>query len=338
MSFDGIVGGITPRVASKIISAVIAFALTVAGVRGYGLITAAKEGESEENGGGNDGSVQTGADADEETKQEKEKLFTENGAINLSGETGAESVLLCDMSKMSIIAQKNKEKVINCGDISVFATALLISRAIDDGKISEDEYAVCPASAQKRANYSLSSSVLSVGKKMTVRDILRCMIYQRGSSFAYTLAVHLSGSEEAFVSELNALAASLSMRGTAFTNVCGENDGVAKTTAYDAALLLRAFLNDSRLRKSFCSSERITLKNGDGQSSIYLTVANDFFVSSCTESQARADGISGGKTGSLGDGGWAVVLFSGGDSEYMIITLSCQSPYSEALKIYAAYL
>ncbi len=336
MNFEGIIGGLNPRVSSKIISAVIAFALTVAGVRGYGLITAAKEGESEDSGG-NNGSVQTGADADEVTKQE-EKLFTENGAINLSGETGAEAALLCNMSKMNIIAQKNNGKVINCGDISVFATALLVSRAIDNGKISEDDYAVCPASAQKRANYSFSSSVLSVGKKMTVRDILRCMIYQRGSSFAYTLAVHISGSEEAFVSELNALAASLSMTGTAFTNVCGEDDGVAKTTAYDAAVLLRAFLNDSRLRKIFCSSERITLKNGDGQSSIYLTVANDFFVSSCTESQARADGISGGKTGSLGDGGWAVVLFSGGDSEYMIITLNCQSPYSEALKIYAAYL
>lgn len=337
MSFDGIVGGLTPRVSSKIISAVLAFVLTLGGLKSFELIRNRDRGDGGEKVSDGDGSVETGAEP-EKNENSGEKLFSDADAVNITGETSADAVLFCNMTKMHIVAQKEKEKVINCGDASVFAAAILVSRAIDSGKISGDEYAVCPASAQKRTNYSLSSRVLYVGKKMTVNDILKCMLYQRGSSFAYTLAVHISGSEEAFVSELNTLSAELSMTGTAFTNVCGEDDGVAKTTAYDLALLLRAFLNDARLKDIFCSSERFTLKSGEEQSSIYITVANDFFVSSCTESQARADGILGGKLGVQGDGRWSVVLFSSDGDEYLMITLNCQSPYSETLKLYAAYL
>lgn len=336
MNFERLFDVFTPRVSSKIISMVLALAITVAGLKGFEYISSQKKTE-ENNENGTEETVQTDV-PQEEGKAETEKIFSDDGALDISVDMTLGSALLCDMTKMRIVAQKEKEEVINCGEISVFATALLVSRAIDSGRIGENDYAVCPASAQKRPNYSVSGSVLSVGKKMTVRDILRCMIYQRGSSFAYTLAVHVSGSEEAFVSELNAMSSELKMSGTAFTNVCGEDDGIAKTTVYDAALLFKAFLNDQRLRNIFCSSERLVISGGEGQSSIYLTVANDFFVSTCTESQARADGVLGGKIGMLRDGKWSAVLFTKGESEYMIITLGSTTPYSDTLKIYATYL
>ncbi len=336
MNIYGIFDTLTPRVCSRIISLVIAFILTFGGFKGYEAISALKtHGEKPEEGAGD--TLQSGA-VGTAGKNEGEKIFSDEGARDVSGEVSAEGALFCDVSNMKIIAQKEKTKVINCGDLSVFATALLVSRAIDSGRINETDFAVCPASAQKRPNYQLSAGVLPVGKKMMVKDILRCLIYQRGSSFAYTLAVHISGSEEAFVSELNALAAELKMTETAFASVCGDEDGISKTTVLDTAVLLKAFLSDARLKGIFCSSEPLTVKSNEAISSVYLTVANDFFVSNCTEGQARADGISGGKVGAVGSGRWSAVLFTKGEIEYLAITVNSPSPYAEILKLYAALL
>ena len=328
---------LTPRICSRIISAIIALTVTFAGFKGYELIKIKKntEGGTDAKGEGGGETVEVGT-APEENKGNSEKVFSEENAVTVSGEINAEAVIICNMSGLQIIAEKEKKKVISCGELAVFATALLTSRAIDSGRISETEYAVCPANAQKKPNYSASSGVFSVGEKMTVKDILRCMLYQRGSSYAYTLAVHISGSEESFVSELNTLSAELKMTETAFTNVCGLDDGVAKTTAYDMAILMKHFLSDGRLKGLFSSMERLTV--GEGFGSVYLTVANDFFVSSCTESQAKADGILGGKIGIHVSGGWSAVLFSRGESEYLVITLGSPSPYSETLKLCASYL
>ena len=335
MFFEGFFDTVSPRISSKIISGLLALVITLGGMKGYDVIAAKKlaTGDVQENG-----ENIPAAGTPEQGSTEGEKVFTDTDAAVLSGETLAESVLLYDVGKVHIIAKKEEIKVISCGDMSVLASAVLVSRAIDSGRVSESEYAVCPASAQKRPNYLPSSSILSVGKKMTVKDILKCMIYQKGSSFAYTLAVHISGSEEAFVSELNALAAELKLSGTAFTNVCGEDDGIAKTTAYDIGVLMKHFLADARLKAIFCSNEKLTVGAGETGGSVYLTVANDFFVSSCTEGQAKADGIVGGKVGTLGEKKWSIVLFSKGEGEYLSVTLGCVSPYSEALKIYALLL
>ena len=336
MHLDGFFDTVSPKVGSKIVSAVIALLLTFGGFKGYDVISAVKLPDGKTDGGSAEpGGAETAVTPE---KNEEEKIFSEEGAKDVSGEVNAESALFCDITNMKIIAQKEKEKVISCGELSVFATALLVSRAIDSGKVNETDYAVCPASAQRKANYQLSSSILPVGKKMMIKDILRCMIYQRGSSFAYTLAVHISGSEESFVSELNALAAELKMSGTAFSGVCGEADTVGKTTALDTAILLKAFMSDTRLKSIFCSNDPLAIKNSETVSSVYLTVTNDFFVSNCTEGQANADGISGGKVGNIGSGKWSAVLFSKGGCEYVVIAVNSPSPYSETLKLYAAHL
>lgn len=336
MQLDGFFDTVSPKVGSKIVSAVIALLITFGGFKGYDVISAVKLSDGKTEGGS-----ETTEDLETAAPSEKptvEKIFFEDGAKELSGEVSAEGVAFCDITNMNIIAQKEKEKVISCGEITVFATALLVSRAIDSGRVSETDYAVCPASAQRKNGYQLSSAILPVGKKMMIKDILRCMIYQRGSSFAYTLAVHISGSEESFVSELNALAAELKMSGTAFSGVCGEVDTVSKTTALDTAILLKAFISDTRLKGIFCSNEPLAIKNSETVSSVYLTVANDFFVSNCTEGQANADGISGGKIGNIGSGKWSAVLFSKDGTEYVVVVLNSPSPYSETLKLYAAYI
>ena len=333
MNTKGILGIFSPRVTSKVISFTLALVITLGSAKVYEALA-----KKDTLGDGNNGGVTDTGSVSETAKGDGKDHFSDEGAKTLSGEYASDCVLVLDSNKMNIIAEKNKEKVISCGDLSLFAVALLTSRAIDSGRITENEYAVCPASAQKRPGYQLSSAILSVGKRMTVGDILRCMIYQQGAAFAYTLAVHISGSEEAFLSELNALMGDLKTVNTAFASVCGDDDGISKTTVSDATVIIRAFLSDKRLREMLCSGEGLAIKNSEETSSVYLTVKNDFFVSCCTEGQAKADGILGGKVGIVGDEKWAVVLFEKEGAEYLIISVGCRSPYSEALRLFAAFV
>ena len=101
--------------------------------------------------------------------------------------------------------------------------------------------------------------------------------------------------------------------------------------------MMKYFLDDELLRGIFCSSEPVKIKKYEQSSSVYLTVSNDFFENTCTDSQAKADGILGGKTGICGYSQWTAVLFTNGKTEYMVIALNSPSPYPDVLRMYAAY-
>ena len=337
-----------PRVASRLISAVIALCISLGGIKCFSILT----GGSEDTPQINDGEVSAGTEnndtgnktqtngselpATKPQSTSKPQLFDTQSTDPISTLITSESAVMCAIDEKRVIAAKELKKQFGSGDISVFMTALIVSEKLSKGNITDSEEAVCPAGAARKANYSLSSDVLSVGKRMSIRELLTCMLYQRGSSFAYTLAVHISGSEESFVNEMNVKAKEYGMTDTVFTNVCGAEDKEAVTSAYDTLILLSKFLEDARLRKIFCSDEKITV-GMSSQSSVYLTVSNDFFETHCTPWQAKADGIIGGKTGALGYLQWAIVLFSDGDNEYAVAVLGSLSPFSDALKIYAEY-
>ena len=196
---------------------------------------------------------------------------------------------------------------------------------------------MCPASAAKSENYALSSDVFSIGKRMKISDIIKCMMYQRGSSYAYTLAVHISGSEEEFVKAMNSLCAELGLKETKFQSVCGGDDSSGVTSAYDVAVIMKSFLEDSSLKKIFLSKEPVTVDRGYSDS-VCLVVKNDFFEKYCTESQSKNDGLIGGKSSLIGYCGWTVAVFERNEKEYVSVVLESGTSFSDTLIMYSAFI
>ena len=334
MNIRKILYALPPRITARMIAFVTAFALTAAGVRvAYGFTEV-------KSGGKNDESETESAVTDKEQEGDTDKsvceAFQTEGAASIGAVISAQNALLCNLSEGKITAEKNMQGVTEMLDISIFMTAIISSKAISDEKISTSDFAVCPASAAKKDGYGLSADVLPIGKRMKISELIRCMFYQRGSSYAYTLAVHISGSEDAFVSEMNAEAARLGLKNTVFTSCTGSGGDGGKTTAYDTAVVLKELLGIPYLRDMFFSSERLEVTHSQAQS-VKLVVANDFFQSYCTESQARLDGILGGKVSGEGSGAWSVVAFKNGNTEYLAIIIGSSSPFSDALMLYSAY-
>ena len=321
---------LSPKISSKILAFLLAFSLTAVGFECLAWFSSAEEpgGDAPE-----DEVTETVAPTED---AEKPKVFISEGASGVGTAINGVSGVFVSITDRKILAEKSMSVSVKAGEISAFAVALTVSEAIKSQRAFISDEAVCPASAAKYENYNLSADVFSIGKKMKIGDILKCMLYQRGSSYAYSLAVHISGSEEAFLAEMNALCKRIGASQTVFTSVCGGEKDSGVTTAYDTAVIMKAFLTDSLLRDMFISEDYVTVEHGY-KGSVYLVVKNDFFEKYCTENQSKNDGLEGGKIGFCGYSSWSVMLFVREGKEYVSVALESKDAFSDALIIYAAF-
>ena len=333
MNFSKILGSISPRVSARILSFVLAIFISFASIKVYG--TFIKDiPEEEDNGDDLEEQLQSEHEAE---KQEERKDFNTDTAFAVGTVVNGTGAILCNLTDGTAIAEKNAFGKTAVKDAASFMVALVVSKAVTEGRIALTDEAVCPASAAKCRYYELSEDIMPIGKRMRIADIVKCMLYQNGSAYAYTLAVHISGSEEAFVEEMNGYAKELGLRETFFADSYGDEAKGSSVSPYDLAVIVKYFLSDPMLKSMFCSDDMITV--GYGQSgSITLAVKNDFFLSYCTESQAKADGIIGGKVSGITHSGWACVLFNKEGKEYLSLVLESKEPFVDCLMLYTAYV
>lgn len=82
-----------------------------------------------------------------------------------------------------------------------------------------------------------SSMYLKAGEELTVCDLLHGMLLQSGNDAAIALAIHCSGSVDAFVGQMNKKAAELGLTATHFANPNGLDDAENYASARDLATL-----------------------------------------------------------------------------------------------------
>ena len=88
---------------------------------------------------------------------------------------------------------------------------------------------------------------LQAGDRFTVHDLLYALLLTSSNDAAVALAEHVSGSEAAFVAEMNQVASSLGARGTEFVTSHGLDSAGHYSTARDLARFGAAVLDDPAL-------------------------------------------------------------------------------------------
>ena len=86
---------------------------------------------------------------------------------------------------------------------------------------------------------------IEVNKKVSVGDILKCVIIQSGNDASVALAEHISGSEDVFAELMNQYATKLGMTNSHFINSTGLPDEQHYTTAKDMAILADALIRNA---------------------------------------------------------------------------------------------
>ena len=89
-----------------------------------------------------------------------------------------------------------------------------------------------------------SSAYLHEGERLSVKDLLYALLLQSANDAAVALAIHACGTVEAFVAEMNALAADLGLKNTCFQNPHGLPDDGHFTTARELALITEAAMQE----------------------------------------------------------------------------------------------
>ena len=119
-------------------------------------------------------------------------------------------------------------------------------------------------------NVEGTSSSLCVGDKITLRDLVYCMMLESGNDAANAVALYLSESFEDFAGMMNTKASSIGMKNTSFVTPSGLDAENHYTTAYDMALLAAEALGNREFYSvSSAVSKKISFVDADKSKTMY---------------------------------------------------------------------
>ena len=164
-----------------------------------------------------------------------------------AGETGtpveikAKAAVLMDASTGRVLMKYNENEKLYPASVTKIMPLLLITEAIDEGKIALSDVVTVSGSAASKGG---SQIWLKEGEQMTVDDLLKATAVYSANDACTALGEYLAGSDEAFVKMLNDRAKELGMNNTHFENCTGLDDTTDShlTTAMDVATMSRELL------------------------------------------------------------------------------------------------
>lgn len=154
----------------------------------------------------------------------------------LSGRADAGPTLLFEPSNGKVLYAEDADKLWHPASLTKVMTAYLTFKAIRAGRLKLNDDIPCSLAATLQPPSKLG---LPVGAKLTVEKALKAIIIKSANDVTVMLAEAVSGSEQAFVSQMNATAKRLGMSRTLFINTNGLPEDKQVTTARDMAKLAR---------------------------------------------------------------------------------------------------
>lgn len=143
----------------------------------------------------------------------------------------AKSALVYDLTDNKILFSKDASKKLPMASLTKIMTAIV---AIESAT-PDDKYLVFPQDLVGE-----NSMGLSVGEKLTLKELLYGLILTSGNDAAETLAGNFPEGRDKFIEAMNNKAKSLGLKNTHFTNPTGlEGEGRQYATAYDLLVITK---------------------------------------------------------------------------------------------------
>lgn len=151
------------------------------------------------------------------------------------------SAVLMEASTGQIIYEKGADEKRSPASVTKVMTLILIFDALQSGKIQLSDSVATSAYAKSMGG---SQVFLEEGEVQTVETLIKCIVIASGNDASVAMAEHISGTEEAFVQQMNERAAGLGMTNTWFEDCCGLTASPGHfTTARDIAIMSRELIN-----------------------------------------------------------------------------------------------
>lgn len=156
----------------------------------------------------------------------------------------APAAVLMEASTGKILFEKNPHEKRPCASITKVMTLILVFEAIDSGKLKLSDQITA---SEHAASMGGSDIWLEEGESMSADDMIKATVVASANDAAVALAEQISGSDEAFVQQMNQKAKKLGMKDTVFKNCNGLDEDGHITSAYDVALMSRELIRHKKV-------------------------------------------------------------------------------------------
>ena len=158
----------------------------------------------------------------------------------------SKSAVLMDVGSGQVLYEKNSHEKLPPASVTKVMTLLLISEALDSGKIKlTDKVQI----SERASEMGGSQIFLEPGEIQSVENLIKGIAVASGNDACVAMAEYVGGSEEAFVKMMNDKAKELGMKNTNFVNTNGLPVENHYTTANDIALMSKELLKHESMHK-----------------------------------------------------------------------------------------
>ncbi len=243
-------------------------------------------------------------------------LAAEEGLTPPEISSAAAAVL--DMDTGRALYELNADAQRYPASLTKVVTVLLAVEAIERGEAALSDTVTAGDEALQGMVADGSTAGIQVGETMTLSDLMYCAMLGSANEACNIIAVHIAGSLDAFVEDMNELAAGLGCAGTHFANTHGLPDSEHYTTARDFAVITReAMSHDLFLEISGTNRYTVPATNMSAERSLSntngLTNPESQLYPGYYYEYARA-----GKTGHTNDAGYCLASMAERDGARLI--------------------
>lgn len=233
-------------------------------------------------------------------------------ASGLGRRVSASGMLVVDLQSGQNVYGRDVSHRRAMGSLTKLMTALII---VENHAL--DEHVTVPADI---GDVEGSSARLPAGATFTVGDLLSGLLMASGNDAARTLALYHSGSEAAFVRQMNARARELGLQDTSFANSAGLDHPDQWSTPRDIGWLATFVWRQPAIRERM-STAQATIRSIDGRT-ISLSHTHELLHETST--------VVAGKTGTTTAARECLLsVVKEGDREYLVVLLGSRGRYTD---------
>lgn len=172
------------------------------------------------------------------------------------------SAILIEQNSGKILYSHNIHEQLRPASVTKVMSILLIMEAIDNGTINLTDKVPCSENA---ASMGGSQIWLDPRETLTVDEMLKAICVNSANDCVVAMSEYISGSEDAFVQQMNNKAKKLGMNDTCFKNCHGLDEDGHVTSAYDISLMSRELLVNHPNITKYTTIWTDSLRNGKSQ-------------------------------------------------------------------------
>ncbi|WGE87318.1 D-alanyl-D-alanine carboxypeptidase [Actinobacillus equuli subsp. haemolyticus] len=156
----------------------------------------------------------------------------------------AQSYILMDYNSGNVLASLNPDQRQYPASLTKMMTSYVVGDALKQGKVKNSDMVTVTENSWAQKFPGSSLMFLDLNTQVSVADLMRGLIIVSGNDAAVALAEHTSGSQQAFIDQMNKFAQQFGLKNTHFTTVHGLDEPNQYSSARDMAIIGAHIIRD----------------------------------------------------------------------------------------------